>query len=320
MFACRSMLLVLAGLASSVCHAATPDAFTCRSNKERPDPVTTIETTLAGVPAILRVPKTITKAPIILWHGFGPPANERALMDALPLDDVPAVKVYLGLPLFGKRAEEGGVDALKRRQSTDFASQLFEPVVMGAAKELPSALKALQGMGCMTRKDKIGLFGFSGGGAAVLFALAERDVPVSSAVILNASTGLSASIAAYEHALGKPYAWSDAARELARRSDAGVRARDIAAGHPPPALLIVQGTADDTLVPQLSVDLNATLDPLYATGDAQRLQLILANGMSHNVTDAASIGGLRKWVADWFNRYLEAAGSSVEVPVPAKRK
>lgn len=314
MSVCRSMLLVLAGLvSSSICHGATPDAFTCRSKVERPDQVTTIETTLAGVPAILRVPKTITKAPIILWHGFGPPANERALMDALPLDDVPAVKVYLGLPLFGKRAE--GVDALRRRQSTDLASLLFEPAVMGAAKELPAALKALQAMGCMTRKDKVGLFGFSAGGAAVLFALAERDVPVSSAVILNASTGLSASIAAYEHAIGKPYAWTDAARELARRSDAGVRARDIAAGHPSPALLIVQGTADDTLTPQLSVDLNATLEPLYATGDAQRLQLILANGMSHNVADAASVGGLRTWVADWFNRYLDA-----EAPGPASRQ
>jgi hypothetical protein len=136
MFARRSMLLVLAGLVSSgVCHGATPDAFTCRTKVKRPDPVTMIETTLAGVPAILRVPKTITKSPIILWHGFGPPANERALMDALPLDDVPAVKVYLGLPLFGKRAEEGGVVALKRRQSTDFASLSFEPVVMGAAKD-----------------------------------------------------------------------------------------------------------------------------------------------------------------------------------------
>jgi dienelactone hydrolase len=171
----------------------------------------------------------------------------------------------------------------------------------------------------MARKDKVGLFGFSAGGAAVLFALAEHDVPVGSAVILNASTGLSASIAAYERALGTPYAWSDTARDLARRSDATARARDIATGHPPPALLIVQGTADDMLTPQLSVGLNATLEPLYAAGDAQRLQLILANGMSHNVTEASSVDGLRKWVADWFNRYLDAAGSGIDVPVPASR-
>ncbi len=43
-------------------------------------------------------------SPIVLWHGFGPPASEQALMEALPLDEVPAVKVYLGLPMFGSRA------------------------------------------------------------------------------------------------------------------------------------------------------------------------------------------------------------------------
>jgi hypothetical protein len=41
----------------------------------------------------------VTKPPIVLWHGLGPPASEGDLMSALPLDDVAAVKVYLGLPL-----------------------------------------------------------------------------------------------------------------------------------------------------------------------------------------------------------------------------
>src|SRR5690349_7028306 len=152
-----------------------------------------VSTVLAGVPAILRIPARTQKPPIVLWHGFGPPASEAALMDALPLDDVPAVKVYLGLPLFGKRAEPGGVEALKRRQETDVALQVFEPVVAGAAKELPSVLRALQEDGCARSGERIGLFGFSAGGAAVLYALAERDVPIGTAIVLNASIGLSAS-------------------------------------------------------------------------------------------------------------------------------
>jgi predicted esterase len=281
---------------------AASEAPSCRALAARADPVATFETTLAGVPALLRVPKTIAKPPIVLWHGFGPPASEQALMETLPLDDVPAVKVYLGLPLFGKRAEAGGVEALKRRQANDFASQIFAPVVVGAAKELPAAVKALRAMGCMARDEKIGLFGFSGGGAAVLLALAEHEVPVDSAVVLNASTGLSASIAAFEKATGKPYAWNDAARELARRTDAAGRAGEIAAGHPPVALLIVQGTADATLTPQLAIDLHAALKAKYAARDAQRLQLILADDMSHNVTDAGSVGHLRTWAGDWFKR------------------
>jgi predicted esterase len=295
-------LALAALLPWSAGFAATTPAPSCRTLAASADPVATVEMTLAGVPALLRVPKTVTRPPIVLWHGFGAPASEQALMDLLPLDDVPAVKVYLGLPLFGKRAEAGGVEALKRRQASDFATQIFAPVVVGAAEELPAAVKALRAMGCVARGEKIGLFGFSGGGAAALLALAEHEVPVGRAVVLNASTGLSASIGAFEKATGKPYAWSEAARALARRTDAAGRAGEIAAGHPPVALLIVQGTADAMLDPQLAVALQAALKPKYAARDAQRLQLILADDLPHNVSDAGRIAQLRTWTADWFNR------------------
>ena len=79
-------------------------AEVCAAGGDVAGDIVTLQTTLAGVPAVLRVPKVITKAPIVPWHGFGPPASETALMKALPLDEVAAVKVYLGLPLFGLRA------------------------------------------------------------------------------------------------------------------------------------------------------------------------------------------------------------------------
>jgi len=296
----RSCLFVLL-LAFASVDAIAADPFSCRALAPHRDALVR-ETTLAGVPALVRVPAKIEKAPIVLWHGFGPPASEQALMDALPLDDVPAIKVYLGLPLFGKRAEPGGVEALKQRQESDVALRVFEPVVAGAAKELPSVVEALRKDGCAKAGEKIGLFGFSAGGAAVLYALAEREVPVGSAVVLNASTGLSASIAAWEHALGKTYAWSDAARDLARRTDAVGRAHDIAAGHP--ALLIVQGANDAMLTPELATSLDAALSPLYAK-DKDREQLMLLDGLSHNVTDAAGIDDLRHRIGGWFNRYLD---------------
>ena len=154
-------------------HIQSPRAA-CAAGGEEVGDVVTVQTTLAGVPAILRVPKMITKAPVVLWHGFGAPASEAELMQALPLDDVAAVKVYLGLPLFGSRAPPGGSDTLAQRQVTDYASLIFEPVVMGAAKELPAVLDALRSRRCLRPNDRIGLFGFSAGGAAVLFALAER--------------------------------------------------------------------------------------------------------------------------------------------------
>lgn len=63
-----------------------------------------IATELGGVPARIRSPVTISAPPIVLWHGFGPPDGEDALMARLPLNDVPAVKVYLGPPMLGARA------------------------------------------------------------------------------------------------------------------------------------------------------------------------------------------------------------------------
>jgi predicted esterase len=295
--------LALAGFGAS----AQAASFDCADRARGDGAVVTVETTLAGVPAIVRMPKVVTRAPIVLWHGFGPPASESALAEALPLDDVPAIKVYLGMPLFGKRAEPGGIEALKRRQDADVALQVFEPIVAGAAKELPAVVAALRADHCVKRGERIGLFGFSAGGASALYALAERKVPIGAAIVLNASTGLSASVAAYEHATGKKYAWSEAARELARRTDAVGRARDIARGDPPPALLIVQGTKDTLLTPELATTLDAALAPLYKGQDADREQLVLLDGLSHNVTDAAAIDDLRRRIGAWFNRYLDAS-------------
>ncbi|HEY6922912.1 MAG TPA: hypothetical protein VI653_05555, partial [Steroidobacteraceae bacterium] len=119
------------------------------------EPVQTIQTALAGVPAILRVPQTIKKPPIVLWHGLGPPASEADLMEDLPLDEVPAVKVYLGLPLFGARAPTSESDSLVQRQTENYALRIFDPVVVGAARELPAVLAELRKQGCLRQGDAI---------------------------------------------------------------------------------------------------------------------------------------------------------------------
>jgi len=99
------------------------------------------------------------------------PASEADLMEDLPLDEVPAVKVYLGSPLFGARAPTWESDSLTQRQAQDYALRIFEPVVAGAARELPAVLTELRKQGCLRRGDAIGLFGFSAGGTAVLITL-----------------------------------------------------------------------------------------------------------------------------------------------------
>jgi pimeloyl-ACP methyl ester carboxylesterase len=281
-------------------EGAPSHAFSCRGRADADQAGKSIETTLAGVPAIVRVPRRIARPPIILWHGFGPPASESALADALPLDDVPAIKVFLGLPLFGKRMPAGGAAELGRRQHEDFATLLFEPTVLGAANELPAVVGALRDRGCLRADERIDLFGFSAGGAAVLFALAEHAVAVDRSVVINASTGLGASVEALERATNKPYAWTPDSRALALRSDATGRAADIAASVPP-ALLIVQGADDKTLDPQRALALYNALEIAYGSANAGRVQLALVTGMAHPWLDAASLDDVRRLIASWFD-------------------
>jgi len=305
--ALASLCLTIAGPAS----AQRNNDFDCAPTRIGETSAVVIETTLGETPAVVRIPPKISQAPVVLWHGFGPPVSERALMDALPLDDVPAVKVYLGLPMFGSRKPEGGAAELARRQQQDLATLVFEPAVMGAARELPAVVRALEQRGCMKRGERIGLFGFSAGGAAVLYALAERVVPIDVAVTLNASTGLSASVEAYERVTKRSYEWTDAARTIAQLSDTAGRAKDIANGRPPPALLIIHGNEDTMLTPQVASTLHQALLPHYQEALAvQRLQLLLVPGLAHAWTSPGSAPVLRSPIAAWFHTHLSAAGKN----------
>jgi mono/diheme cytochrome c family protein/predicted esterase len=278
------------------------DDFACTGLPPPVEGVSTLLTRLNGVPAILRAPQVVSKPPIVLWHGFGPPASEADLMKALPLDEVPSVKVYLGLPLFGARAPTGSEESLAQRQAEDYGARIFEPVVLGAAHELPVVVAALRQMKCLGDEDQVSLFGFSAGGAVVLSALIESEVPVRAAVVLNAPVGLNASIEALESATRHPYVWTRRTRDLALRTDAVRHATEIASSSPPPKLLLING-ADDALVPPSgSVLLFHALEPLYHEKDStDRLATLLLPGVTHDWTGSPGLSDVRTQVARWFN-------------------
>jgi dienelactone hydrolase len=295
-----ALCLGVAGTSYGATPHDSPIESFCRHDDGSRQEVATLETWLAKVPALLRAPPKISRAPILLWHGFGPPGSERELMQALPLDVVPAVKVYLGLPLFGLRQNSGGRDEMVRRQNEDLGRLVFEPSVVGAAQELPDVIAALQDLGCLRAGQKIGLFGFSAGGAAVLVALAEGKAPIESAVVVNASTGLTASVQAYERATKQQYQWSDYTRDLARRTDAVQRAVDIARNRP--ALLIVQGSDDAMLGARNATALRDALAPFYKSPhDEPRLRLTLVDGLAHGWADSPHAAEVRSSIAAWFN-------------------
>lgn len=293
-----AMALLLAGSCSALAATTSTDGLHRCEAQGRATP-TVAQTTLNGVPAIVRIPTHIDKAPIILWHGFGPPASESAMMEALPLDEVGAVKVYLGLPLFGARAPSGGMKELARRQGEDLGLEVFKPVVAGAADELSNVVAALVEHGCMKAGSAVGLVGFSAGGAAALYALSQGRVKIEGAVLLNPSTGLTDSVQAYEKATRQTYTWSPASRELAHQTDAAAHTADIARHRP--ALLFLQGANDAVLDGKAVSALCAGLKPLY--GDqVSRLQCRQLAGMSHQwAADPASLALVRKAVGAWFS-------------------
>lgn len=280
--------------------AAAEKTFRCDTQPVRTAALT-VATRLAGVPALLRIPPQQDAPPIVLWHGFGPPASAAALLEALPLDEVRAIKVYLDLPLFGARAAAGGHAELARRQTEDLAGLLFAPAVLGAAAELPAVRDALTTGACLRPEESLALFGFSAGGAAVLYALAERQVPLRAAVVVNASTGLEASVHAWERATRRTFPWSAGARDIAARSDALQRHAEIAAGDPPPALLIVHGAQDVVLGATTARTLFQALLPDYRRAhQLGRLQWQLIPGMAHSWLDAAHLSAVRAATSGWL--------------------
>ncbi len=281
---------------------------------------------LAGVPALLRYPPWLDDATplIVLWHGFGPPGSEQALMEALPLDDVPAVKAYVGLPLFGRRLPPGGLPELARRQTDDYLVGLFRPVTEDAVAELPAVLDALCRHTGLPH-EALGLFGFSAGGATALRALMDRPVAIRAAVAYNAPVSAAQAVRTVERVTGKPYRWMDLSRALAPRADALARARDLARGppaargappEPPPALLLLHGADDEYFGTEAVRALHAALQPLYeAVGARERLELRVVDGVSHHFGPPGAAAGPRQVpmadpapIADaageWFRRWL----------------
>jgi alpha-beta hydrolase superfamily lysophospholipase len=167
---------------------------------------------------------------------------------------------------------------------------------------LVAVTKALEQKHCLSPNDKVALFGFSAGGAAVLSALAGRQVPLRAAVTVNAPTGLRDSIAALERATTRPYAWTPASLQLADRSDAVRRVSDISRGNPPPALLLFHGADDAVITAQGAVALEPVLRPIYErAGNGSRLKLVIAPGVPHDWSEPRTVGALRVAVAEWFN-------------------
>src|ERR671914_2363759 len=69
--------------------------------------------TAAGVPFTALPPADGGPAPLILtWHMLDAPRSDAAFAAALPMNDVPAWRVHLGMPMCGARMVDGRTEPI----------------------------------------------------------------------------------------------------------------------------------------------------------------------------------------------------------------
>lgn len=267
-----------------------------------------------GVPFVALPPREpVTTAPlIVVWHMTDPPRSEKAMAAALPLSDVAAWRVYLGLPMSGSRLPTGGLEEFFRLGYEDAVLKLFYPMTTQAVEEFPVALAALREQ-LPVRDDAIGLVGASAGAFVALSVLAETDVPVSAVALISPAIRLASVVAANERRFDVTYPWNERSRAAAEQLDFVARADAIAARNA--ATLLVVGELDDEegfITP--AAELRAALDR------RSRGQTSLARipEMGHALAEEPGLdpapqtphaARVEAVVVDWFQRHVTAANA-----------
>lgn len=238
---------------------------------------------MAGVPyAALPPPDRSCPAPLVLsWHLMDPPATDVAMAAALPLAELPTWRVYLGLPLTGRRLPAGGFEELMRLGAEDAVGNIWEPILAGAVAEAPAALAALRAE-LDIADGPVGLLGGSAGGCVVPALLAEQVLPAAAAVVIKPAIRLTSVITVNESLMNIRYHWTPEGRAFADRFDFLRRTGDITTGGVP--LLTISGTADHT---EFRTDVTALQAALGE--QASVLEIV---GMAHPIAEATGLNAV----------------------------
>src|SRR5947208_1262246 len=131
-----------------------------------------------GVPFTALPPTGDGPAPLIVtWHMLDAPRSDAAFAAALPMNELPAWRVHLGMPMCGARMAEGGTDAIMELIREDALMSFLYPFVRQATEEFPAALVSIRAQ-LPVDDGPIGVLGGSLGGAVALRILADTEIPV----------------------------------------------------------------------------------------------------------------------------------------------
>jgi Prolyl oligopeptidase family len=247
---------------------------------------------------------------IVAWHLNDPPRSAAAMAAALPLAGVAAWRVYLDLPMHGRRQLPGGLDEFMQLGYQDAVLKAFEPQVSQAVDEFPAVLAELRARLPLT-DGPIGLVGASVGTLPAQLVITEGAAQVSAATLISPVIQLAEVVAANERRFNVSYPWSDASRAVAARFDLVARAHELAARDPQPALLLITGAEDDPAFPLQARRLESELRRRY--NDRERLRQLSIPGMKHAFATEPGIEPAPQTAeaqlvdaatTEWFRRYL----------------
>src|SRR4029078_1288123 len=245
----------------------------------------TQQKSVGGIPLLISKPVVVNPNTrlVVLYHGFGPPQNPRALAEVLRLEELDAILAFVNLPMVADRMPAGGRDELLRVQKEDFVNGFFFRSISGATSELQQIVQELNATYRLDADKGIGLFGFSAGGAAALLALLESHVPITAGGVVKAPMSVMQNVKNWQRTLKRQFEWDNASRKAASRYDVELQADKIAERKILPALLIVQGDADKQLgIEPARRAFEGRKQRYVGRGEAERIQFEVIHGLAHN--------------------------------------
>ncbi|HLI36448.1 MAG TPA: hypothetical protein VKV80_03810 [Streptosporangiaceae bacterium] len=124
-------------------------------------------------------------APVIIaWHLNDPPRSAATMASALPLALVPAWRVYLDLPMHGRRQLPGGLEEFMSLGRSGAVLKAFDPQVSQAVEEFPAVLAGLRSQLPVTG-GPIGVVEATAGALPALLAIADGAASVSAAALVS---------------------------------------------------------------------------------------------------------------------------------------
>jgi dienelactone hydrolase len=257
--------------------------------------------TAAGVPFTALPPASDGPAPLIVtWHMLDAPRSDAAFAAALPMNDLPAWRVHLGMPRCGARMVNGSMDAGLELIQKDVLMAALYPFVRQAAEEFPAALASIRAQ-LPVDDGPIGVLGGSLGGAVALRILADTDIPVFAGAVVNAAIRMRSVIDLFPG----DYPYDAESRKVAESLDFVAKASAVAARAP---LLVVSGEQDH---PALRADAVSLVDAV-----GERAELLSIPGLAHPLADEPGIEPAPQLplarevdagLTTWFRRHLTGA-------------